>query len=140
MASATRKPPPDGLFIRPQMSYHPTGSPAVRCLLLALLAVGCGCSQGHGPRQSDFSNEKIAGRRQGLGGALYAGYCVHCHGTGGAGDGLNSYNLSVKPPDFSSREWQRSRTDGAIEEFIRLGGRLSGRSPLCPEWGRTLSG
>lgn len=121
------------------MRYHVVMSLAAPCLLLMALAVQCGCSQGQGPLQSGFSAERVAGRRQGLGRELYARYCVHCHGASGAGDGLNAYNLPVNPPDFSSRKWQESRTDSAIEAFIRLGGRRSGRSALCPEWGRTLS-
>lgn len=78
-------------------------------------------------------------RQQILGRELYAHYCSHCHGSEGQGDGLNAYNLKVKPPDFSSPKFQRSRSNAAIEKFIELGGHKSGKSVFCPEWGKTLS-
>ena len=121
------------------MSPSATRPPAAPPLFLLALAALCGCLDRQEPPRAGFSSEKVEERRQALGRGLYAHYCAHCHGESGAGDGLNAYALPVKPPDFSSRAWQESRTDAALEDFIRLGGRLSGRSPLCPALGTSSS-
>jgi mono/diheme cytochrome c family protein len=51
----------------------------------------------------------------------FAGKCAMCHGKGGAGDGAAAAALNPKPTDFTSAEYQESRTDEQIAEAIRAG-------------------
>jgi high-affinity iron transporter len=58
--------------------------------------------------------------------------CAMCHGTTGKGDGPTSATLNPKPRDFSSKDWQKSMSDGQIRTVILQGGVGAGKSPLMP--------
>jgi mono/diheme cytochrome c family protein len=81
--------------------------------------------------------ELTYGQRKG--GRLYTHYCAVCHGTEGAGDGFNAWNLDPKPRDLSDAQYQRAVTDEWLAEIIDQGGRGVSRSPLMPAWGHTLT-
>ncbi len=45
----------------------------------------------------------------------YSGQCAKCHGEDGKGI------QSLQPPDFTSADWQKSRTDKQIADTIKNG-------------------
>jgi glucose/arabinose dehydrogenase len=65
--------------------------------------------------------------------------CSRCHALDGSGDEKLGAQLGVKMPNFTSSEWQSSRTDKHIEAVIRGGGAVVGMSPLMPAWAGALS-
>ncbi len=58
---------------------------------------------------------------------VYASKCAGCHGADGAG-------LLAGAPDFTSAEWQASRSDVELSNSIK-----NGRGKLMPAWGEQLS-
>jgi mono/diheme cytochrome c family protein len=62
---------------------------------------------------------------------LFRQLCSGCHGRDGRGRGF----MSVVPgvPDFSSRPWQRAKSDAQLAASI-----LEGKGRLMPAWGRRL--
>ncbi len=62
----------------------------------------------------------------------YATVCVPCHGEAGAGDGVASSALPVKPRNFTETAWQTSVTDEHLAKIILEGGVAVGKSPLMP--------
>jgi mono/diheme cytochrome c family protein len=84
----------------------------------------------------------IAAERAGLGEPgvrgkiLYASYCAVCHGETGAGDGFNSSNLAVPPPDL--RQDVTTRNEEIVAKVVREGSAAIAKSPLCPPYGRLL--
>ncbi len=71
--------------------------------------------------------------------ALYAYYCLLCHGKTGKGDGFNSYNLTTPPRNFTDRAKMASLSDKQIEKTILQGGAAQGLSPQMPAWGGVLT-
>ena len=69
---------------------------------------------------------------------LFAVNCSRCHGPKGRGDGPDSASLGVKLPDFTSEEFQSSRTDYEIRIVIEKGGAPLQMSPMMPPWGGFL--
>lgn len=69
---------------------------------------------------------------------LFGRYCATCHGDTGEGDGQNAFNLEPPPPVFS--ESLGTHPPEYWRQIIEGGTVAVGRSPLCPPWGRTLSG
>ena len=49
------------------------------------------------------------------------GNCVACHGEGGAGDGPAAVAFTPRPADFTSAEFQESRTDEELTAGITAG-------------------
>jgi len=47
--------------------------------------------------------------------ATYAAQCAKCHGADGKGI------ESLQPPDFTSADWQKTRTDKQLSDTIRNG-------------------
>jgi len=68
------------------------------------------------------------------GGALFAIYCTPCHGAAGRGDGLVAAKF-VPPPDLTSAELQKTRTDGYWQSYVSAGGAVmpSYSEALTPE-------
>ncbi len=66
------------------------------------------------------------------GGALFAIYCTPCHGASGKGDGLVAAKF-VPPPDLTSGDLQKSRTDGYWQSYLSAGG------AVMPSYGEALS-
>jgi mono/diheme cytochrome c family protein len=66
--------------------------------------------------------------------ATYAQKCAMCHGKAGAGDGAAAAALNPKPPDFTTAEFQKARTDEALVAVIS-----DGRSPMMPSYKSQLS-
>ena len=64
--------------------------------------------------------------------------CATCHGAQGRGDGQNAYNLDPPPPDFQESLARLAAADR--RKVVEQGTASIGRSPLCPPWGRSLSG
>lgn len=64
--------------------------------------------------------------------AVYQTRCLTCHGPNGKGDGAMAKTLQPKPRDLGDPAWQKSVTDGHIEEIILGGGAAVGMSPLMP--------
>jgi mono/diheme cytochrome c family protein len=96
----------------------------------------------HPGRAIDPAVATIAAERAGLGEPgvrgkiLYASYCAVCHGETGAGDGFNSSNLGVPPPDL--RQEVATRGEALVAKVVREGSASIGKSPLCPPYGRLL--
>src|SRR5262249_45462613 len=66
------------------------------------------------------------------GAALYAIYCTPCHGSSGKGDGLVAAKF-VSPPDITSSDLQKTRTDGYWHSYLSVGG------AVMPAFGEALS-
>jgi cytochrome c553 len=66
---------------------------------------------------------------------IYATYCVHCHGTHGAGDGRLSRTLSPPPADLRSLDLPRQL--GAVFAKLKAGGTRQHGS-FMPGWGRVF--
>jgi len=67
-------------------------------------------------------------------GELFVSNCGRCHGTGGKSDGPDSHILGINIPDFSTSEFQTTRTDEHLHLIISKGGKEAGLSPLMPPW------
>ena len=68
---------------------------------------------------------------------LFARYCATCHGDEGHGDGQNASNLSPAPPDIATSK--NARDAAYLRRVIAQGSAATGRSPLSPPWGRSLT-
>lgn len=71
--------------------------------------------------------------------ALYARYCVACHGASGRGDGPNAGRLPLPPAAHTSRTAMAARSDDALFDTIFGGGAIMNRSPRMPAYGATLA-
>lgn len=71
--------------------------------------------------------------------ALYAHYCVQCHGAAGDGNGFNAARLSVKPANHTDRAFMAERSDEKLFDTINLGGAEVAKSTLMPPWGAALA-
>ena len=58
--------------------------------------------------------------------------CAMCHGPSGKGDGPTAATLNPKPRDWTSKDWQKSVSDGQIRTVILQGGKGLGKSELMP--------
>jgi copper transport protein len=67
--------------------------------------------------------------------ALYAQYCVSCHGTEGKGDGPVGMTLNPRPADLTIHTAPGVHTDGQLYEWITNG--FPGSA--MPAWGGVLS-
>lgn len=68
----------------------------------------------------------------------YVRYCAFCHGGNGKGDGLNAFNISTRPRDFTDTIAMRGRTPVSIQKVIQNGGASNNLSNDMPPWGATL--
>lgn len=68
----------------------------------------------------------------------YVRYCAFCHGGNGKGDGLNAFNISTRPRDFTDTIAMRGRTPVSIQKVILNGGASNNLSNDMPPWGATL--
>jgi mono/diheme cytochrome c family protein len=109
-----------------------------------MLTVGCGRAKQTtlaDPLMDVFrrqAQEEGLSRQQTQGKRLFVHYCVTCHGDKGEGDGQNAYNLNPAPPNF--KESLKATPSSYWKQIIEGGTAAIGRSPLCPPWGRELSG
>jgi mono/diheme cytochrome c family protein len=111
---------------------------AARSLAAAILTAGAvGCARRPAPAPRPVVPADSYAIR--LGRATYVHYCEACHGSAGAGDGQNSYNLDPHPRDLAAPSFQKSKTDAELADAVRRGGAGVGLSPLMPPWGKTLS-
>lgn len=69
---------------------------------------------------------------------LFAVNCSRCHGVEGRGDGPDAESLGVKLPDFTSKDFQSTRSDREIRDIIEKGGAQLQMSPMMPPWGGFL--
>jgi mono/diheme cytochrome c family protein len=74
---------------------------------------------------------------EGQGKHLFVQYCATCHGEEGHGDGQNASNLNPPPPDIPTSK--NARDPAYLRRVITQGSAATGRSPLSPPWGRSLS-
>jgi mono/diheme cytochrome c family protein len=74
---------------------------------------------------------------EGQGKHLFVQYCATCHGEEGHGDGQNASNLNPPPPDIPTSK--NARDAAYLRRVITQGSAATGRSPLSPPWGRSLS-
>jgi mono/diheme cytochrome c family protein len=66
---------------------------------------------------------------------IYATYCVHCHGTHGAGDGRLTHTLSAPPADLRSLDFPRQ----VKQVFAKLkAGGTPQHGSFMPRWGRVF--
>ena len=73
------------------------------------------------------------------GAAIYARYCVACHGDRGRGDGPNASHLPVRPAAHADAALMSARSDDRLFDAIAGGGYPLGRSVAMPPFGGTLS-
>ena len=66
------------------------------------------------------------------GGELFAIHCTPCHGEAGKGDGLVAAKF-VPPPDLTSADLQKGRTDGYWQSYLGVGG------AVMPAYGEALT-
>lgn len=70
--------------------------------------------------------------------ARYRDRCASCHGVDGGGDGFNARYLRVPPARHGDSAAMAARTDARLYNGIHGGGRVLGRSPHMPAFGRSL--
>lgn len=77
--------------------------------------------------------------------AIYASYCVTCHGADGKGHGPAAAALNPKPRDFTSGAFYfdananaKTGEDIDLARVIREGPKAFGGSPAMPAWKETL--
>lgn len=95
-------------------------------LFVTTLAVLCAAALAV-PRASERAQQEGAAK-------TYAGKCAMCHGVAGAGDGVAAAALTPKPTNFTSAEFQASRTDEQLAAAIKDG------KGAMPAYGSQLSG
>jgi len=113
--------------------------------IVLLLALTAGCRRAATPPPSDpmldaiRADERVGGLSygEGEGKQLFAHYCATCHGDEGRGDGQNASNLNPAPPDLTASK--NARDAAYLRRVITQGSAATGRSPLSPPWGRSLS-
>jgi len=71
-------------------------------------------------------------------GAMYAGFCMPCHGERGNGKGYNAPYLP-DPPGPQDAAATGTRSDDQLFDVIFVGGYSYGRPARMPPWGQTLS-
>ncbi len=104
--------------------------------IAAMLACNDGADRGNKPspsgsaRASASAPAALAPAEEAK--ALILTRCSPCHGATGKGDGPASATLSPKPRDFTSKEWQKTMSDGQLRSVIVKGGPVLGKSPLMP--------
>jgi len=78
----------------------------------------------------------LAGRADPIppGKALFAQYCVACHGAEGRGDGPSAASLPIKPWNLTEGRVLNHLPDEFIRLTIKKGGAAVGLSPLMPAW------
>lgn len=77
-----------------------------------------------------------ASDRGDTGEGAYMGYCLSCHGMEGKGDGPLSEAIGdVLPRDLSDAEYMSTRSDEALFDVIKNGGKKTGFSDTMPDWG-----
>ena len=81
----------------------------------------------------------LLNRVQMSGYAKYQYYCAACHGTRGAGNGVNARNLSIPPRRHNDASYMANLSNTYLSKIIKEGGPSQGLSPLMPPWGRVLS-
>jgi len=70
---------------------------------------------------------------------VFATNCTRCHGTYGRADGPDTTLFGVNIADFSSRQFQKNRSDTEIRKIIAKGGPAGGLSPFMPPWQEILT-
>lgn len=114
-------------------------------VLLLPMALSTGCRRAQTPPPADAmleairADERVGGLSygEGQGKHLFAQYCSTCHGDEGKGDGQNASNLNPAPPDLTTSK--NTRDPALLRRVITQGSAATGRSPLSPPWGRSLS-
>lgn len=76
--------------------------------------------------------------RPGSAGERYRHLCAPCHGRAGGGDGFNASRLPVPPARHADSAAMSARTDARLFDAVYGGGRVLGRSPRMPAFGRSL--
>jgi mono/diheme cytochrome c family protein len=71
--------------------------------------------------------------------ALFALYCVACHGESARGDGPSAGALTIKPADLADGRLMNVLSDRFLSTIIRDGGQAEGLSPVMPAFGRFLT-
>ena len=71
--------------------------------------------------------------------ALYAEYCVVCHGPGGKGDGILADDLPKRPSDLTGLSARNGGTFPWSDVMAQIHG-YKGRSDVMPEFGTVLEG
>lgn len=71
--------------------------------------------------------------------ALYAKWCVACHGDRGDGAGPNVRHLPVRPAVHADSTAMSARPDDALFDVIAGGGVVAGKSARMPAFGETLT-
>lgn len=74
-----------------------------------------------------------------MGKSLFLGYCAHCHGNHGDGDGYNAEFLDKDPAELSNPEFLAKRSNAKLFRVINEGGAKVKKSHLMPVFGYTLS-
>ncbi len=97
-----------------------------RPLLLAVVALGCGCEDQPWPAGPPRTPEQRAAAQ------LWAERCVPCHGQAGTGDGERAQTLRTRPRDLTERAWQDTEHDDELRFVILLGGEPAGYSAEMP--------
>jgi mono/diheme cytochrome c family protein len=110
-----------------RLARRPASLAAAAVLLAAGFFAWCGLAP-HAPG----AESAPAGEGASNAGELYRSHCAGCHGRDGQGNGLRKRGTDV--PDFTSREWRRSRTDAQLTASI-----LDGKGSAMPSFDDRLS-
>lgn len=102
-----------------------------RTLRLDLLGLGASAIMACGGKGEEAAPKKAV-YLKGEAASKWDNLCVSCHGKKGAGDGVASASLKVKPRSFSDAAWQAKVTDEHLTRVIVEGGAAVGMSELMP--------
>lgn len=82
--------------------------------------------------------EPVAAQGPDTGRAIYATYCVSCHGESGRGDGPSAAGFATKPADLTAGRLMNQLPDDFLANIIKNGGPAEGLAPGMPAFGRFL--
>jgi cytochrome c oxidase cbb3-type subunit 3 len=102
-------------------------------------ATGAATTRGSATPSAPTSNSSEIAKSSESGVAIYALYCVACHGERGRGDGPNASHLPVHPAAHADARLMSTRSDDRLFDAIAGGGYPLGRSVTMPPFGATLS-
>jgi hypothetical protein len=105
----------------------------LRIVLPFVLVIGAHIASVDGGQGSDKRGDFLFSPKK-----TFQHYCSPCHGLTGEGDGrYYASGLTPKPADLTAKEIS-ARDEAYLFKWISRGSAATGKSNLCPPWGKTI--